>query len=61
MDENPESPLQTEDFRQRVFNQFLDIWITPEVMRRQQLGELPKPLDFRAAQILFFPMVESQK
>lgn len=55
MDENPESPLQTEDFRQRVFNQFLDIWITPEVMRRQELGELPKPLDLRAAQILFYP------
>lgn len=27
----------------------------PEVVRRQEIGELPKPLDLRAAQIVFYP------
>jgi uncharacterized protein (UPF0332 family) len=41
--------------RQRAFNQFMDIWITPAVMRRQETGELETPLNLLAAQILFFP------
>jgi len=34
---------------------FMDIFITPEVMRRQAIGELPQPVDLRAAQIIFYP------
>ncbi len=31
----------------------MDIWITPEVKRRQEKGNLPKPLALQAAQIIF--------
>jgi hypothetical protein len=34
---------------------FLDIFITPEVIRRQESGELPRPLELRGAQIIFYP------
>lgn len=46
---------QEDEFAQRVFTQFMDIFITPEVSRRQEEGKLEKPLDLRAAQIIFFP------
>jgi len=46
---------QENEFGQRVFNQFMDLFVTPEVRRRQEVGELDKPLDLRAAQIIFFP------
>jgi uncharacterized protein (UPF0332 family) len=40
---------------EKAFQQFMDLFITPEVQRRQEAGELPKPLDLRAAQIIFYP------
>jgi hypothetical protein len=40
---------------QKALEQFMDIFITPEVVRRQEIGELPKPLNLTAAQIIFFP------
>lgn len=45
---------QSDEFGQRVFQQFMELYINPEVNRRQEAGELPKPLDLRAAQIIFF-------
>jgi len=39
----------------RVFQQFMDLFIKPEIERRQLAGELPKPLILTAAQIIFFP------
>jgi hypothetical protein len=33
----------------------MDIFVTPDVIRRQENGELPRPLDLRAAQIIFYP------
>jgi len=38
----------------RAFQQMLDLWIAPEVARRQERGECPKPLNLRAAQVIFF-------
>lgn len=46
---------QRKEFSRTVFQQFMDVFITPEVQRRQETGELDKPLDLRAAQIIFFP------
>jgi uncharacterized protein (UPF0332 family) len=39
----------------KAFQQLMDIFITPEVKRRQDAGELPKPLNLIAAQIMFYP------
>lgn len=50
-----ENQEQSNEFGNRVFQQFMDLYINPEVMRRQEAGELPKPLDLRAAQIIFSP------
>ena len=44
-----------EEIAQNASKHFMDIFITPEVMRRQEAGELPRPLDLRAAQIIFYP------
>lgn len=46
---------QNNEFGRKVFEQFMDLFVTPEVKRRQENGELKKPLDLRAAQIIFFP------
>lgn len=46
---------KNEEFGRRVFEQFMDLFVTPEVKKRQETGELDKPLDLRAAQIIFFP------
>ena len=45
---------QNNEFGHKVFQQFMDLFVAPEVSRRQEAGELEKPLDLRAAQILFF-------
>jgi hypothetical protein len=44
-----------EEIGRNASKQFMDIFITPEVMRRQEIGELPRPLDLHAAQIIFYP------
>ena len=44
-----------EEIAQNASKHFMDIFITPEVMRRQEAGELPRPLDLQAAQIIFYP------
>jgi len=38
-----------------IFRQVMDIWIAPEIKRRQNLGEVKSPLILRSAQIIFFP------
>ena len=38
-----------------LFKQTMDIWITPEVKRRQEAGKLEVPLNLRAAQVVFCP------
>lgn len=45
---------QKKEFSRTVFNQFMDLYITPEILKRQETGELEKPLNLRAAQIIFF-------
>jgi HEPN domain-containing protein len=44
-----------EEIYRNALRQFMDIFVTPEVTRRQETGELPRPLDLRAAQIIFYP------
>lgn len=46
---------QKNEFGRKVFEQFMDLFVAPEIRRRQETGELDKPLDLRAAQIIFFP------
>ena len=43
------------DIFRKAFQNFFDVFITPEVVRRQDVGELPKLLDLHAAQIIFYP------
>jgi uncharacterized protein (UPF0332 family) len=40
---------------QVTFNHLLEIWIAPEVIRRQNSRKIPKPYDLRAAQVIFYP------
>jgi uncharacterized protein (UPF0332 family) len=40
---------------QITFNHILEVWITPEVIRRQKVGCIQKPYDLRAAQVIFYP------
>ena len=37
---------------ENLFNQVMEIWILPEIDRRQLAGTLPKPVDLRRAQVL---------
>ena len=43
------------EFGQRVFSQFMELFVTPAVKERQSKGDLPKPFPLHAAQIIFFP------
>ena len=47
------SEKMDEIYRKAAEN-FLDTFITPEVIKRQDASELDKPLDLRAAQIIFY-------
>jgi len=38
---------------QNAFKQIMEIWITPEVMRRQQSGSIARPYDLQRAQVIF--------
>lgn len=38
-----------------MIEQVMDLWVTPEVKRRQEQGLIPKPLNLRQAQVIFFP------
>lgn len=40
---------------QRATQQVMDLFINPEISRRQERGELPRPLPFLAAQVIFYP------
>lgn len=54
---NTMSDDPTQDLNELFGNavrQFMDIFVTPEVTRRQEKGELPRPLELRAAQIIFY-------
>jgi len=47
--------MNTESDWKNTFNQILEIWVTPEVIRRQELALISKPYDLRAAQVIFYP------
>jgi len=40
---------------ENMFALILDLWVTPEVIRRQAAGRVEKPFNLRAAQVIFFP------
>ena len=50
-----EPPDLDNEFGYRAVEQFMELFVTPEVKRRQDNGELDRPLDLRGAQIIFFP------
>ena len=37
----------------RLFAQLIELWISPEIRRRQSAGRLPSPYELRGAQIVF--------
>lgn len=47
--------IDIEEFGNRAFKQFMELFVMPEVKRKQDNGELDRPLDLRGAQIIFFP------
>lgn len=38
----------------RTFDHLFELWITPELTRRQEAGLLPKPVELRAAQVIMY-------
>jgi HEPN domain-containing protein len=44
-----------DEFGKNVFEQFMELFVLPEVKRKQESGELEKPIDLYGAQIVFFP------
>ena len=40
---------------QRAFQQFMDLFVTPEIKLRQEKGSLETPFNLFAAQIIFYP------
>jgi hypothetical protein len=50
-----EASSQETQIGNRVFQQFMDIFIIPELHNRQKKGILLKPLELKAAQVIFFP------
>jgi HEPN domain-containing protein len=40
---------------ENTFIHIMELWITPEVIRRQAAGRVAKPFNLQAAQVLFFP------
>jgi len=47
--------VNDKEFSKRSIQNIMDIFISPEVRRRRNAGELPKPLDLLAAQVILFP------
>lgn len=43
------------DWSGKALQNFVDIWISPEIQRRQDAGSLPIPFQMTMAQIIFFP------
>lgn len=43
------------EFSKRTIQNIMDIFITPEVKRRQEAGKLPKPIELKFAQVILFP------
>lgn len=54
MDTNSEQGF-TEKEIHKIFDNFMNILIAPELLRRQEAGELPKPLKISYAQVILFP------
>jgi uncharacterized protein (UPF0332 family) len=50
-----EKDEQDEGIYQPAFNQLMDIFIMPEVKRRQEAHELETPLNLYSAQVIFYP------
>lgn len=42
-------------FQQTVFNNLMEVFVLPNIKRRQEKGELPDPLHLMAAQVLIYP------
>jgi len=47
--------LDDPEVANRAFQQVMDIFILPEVERRQEIGDLSKPLVIQKVQLIFFP------
>jgi HEPN domain-containing protein len=48
-------PTEPPDFGLAVFNNLLDLFVRPEIQRRQREGLLPTSVDIHAAQVIMFP------
>lgn len=44
-----------QEFSKKAIQNIVDIFITPEVERRQEAGKLPKPVELKFTQVILFP------
>jgi len=44
-----------QNFEVKAFQQFMELFVVPELKRRQEAGTLPKPVELTAFQIIWFP------
>ena len=47
--------VDKKEFSQRAFQQFMDLFVLPEIKLRQKSGQLEIPFNLISAQIIFFP------
>ena len=47
--------IDENQFAQRSFQQFMDLFVIPEVRSRQKNGLLEDPINIQAAQVIFYP------
>jgi hypothetical protein len=50
-----DSPTFTNEGINRMFAQVFEIWVKPEIIRRQEAGLIPRPFHVHMAQVVFFP------
>ncbi len=55
VDSHASKPVNDSDFTLAVLRNAFELWFEPEIQRRQERGEFPKPFKLWAAQILMEP------
>ena len=50
-----EKPVINKEFATRAFQQTMDLFVLPEINKRQEKGEIPKPFEIIKALIIFYP------
>ena len=51
----PVESASQKPWAQTALDQFLELWITPYIIKKQAEGIFPKPLELKVARVIFFP------